>query len=158
LIFTGLGSLATARYAGARGRTLLTLFAILTGLVVFYQFGLRHVVDAFVGSSITTRFAIAVAVIAPLGVCLGAFMPIGLGAIAALTEHKAEFIAWGWAVNGFFSVISSILSTMLAMTVGFRVVLLSALVVYAIGIAMMARIPDGRAEVPAAERERRALA
>jgi hypothetical protein len=44
---------------------------------------------------------LAILLIAPLGICLGAFMPIGLRVIAELTEHKQELIAWAWAVNGF---------------------------------------------------------
>jgi hypothetical protein len=47
-------------------------------------------------------------------------------------------------VNGFFSVMSAFLSTIIAMSYGFRVVLLIALVVYVIGIAMMMRIPERR--------------
>jgi hypothetical protein len=142
LVFTGVGSFATTRYTGPRNGRLVTLLGGLAVLVVFYQFGLSHVIDLFVGSSLAVRFAVAVAVIAPLGFLLGAFMPIGLDAIAGVTEHKAEYIAWGWAVNGFFSVMSSILSTIIAMSYGFRVVLFIALVVYVIGIAMMMRIPE----------------
>lgn len=143
LMFTGLGSLATTRYEQGRDRLLLTLLVVLTMLIVFYQFGLSHVVDAFVGSALFVRFAIAVALIAPLGICLGAFMPIGLGELARVTEHKAEFIAWGWAVNGFFAVMSSILSTIVAMSYGFRAVLLVAMGVYYIGVIALMRIPNG---------------
>jgi hypothetical protein len=44
-------------------------------------------------------------------------------------------------VNGFFSVITSILSTILAMIFGFKVVLFLALAVYAIGVVTLARVP-----------------
>jgi hypothetical protein len=141
LIFTGLGSLATSVYGAPRNNTLIGLLAALTVLVLFYQFGLSSVVDRFVGAPIVTRFAIAVAVIAPLGLILGAFMPIGLGTIANVTDYKTEFVAWCWAVNGFFSVMSSILSTIIAMSYGFRVVLLAALLVYCVGVVFLIRIP-----------------
>ena len=37
-----------------------------------------------------------------------------------VTGTREEYVAWAWAVNGFFSVIGSVLTTMLAMTFGFR--------------------------------------
>ena len=48
---------------------------------------------------------------------------------------------WGWAVKGFFSVVSSVLATLLSMTIGFSAVMLAAVVVYAIGIASLISIP-----------------
>src|SRR4030095_3403903 len=50
-------------------------------------------------------------------------MPLGLGAVSALTGHGEEYVAWGWAVNGFASVIGSVLTTIIAMMFGFNVVL-----------------------------------
>jgi hypothetical protein len=44
-------------------------------------------------------------------------------------------------VNGFFSVITSILSTILAMMVGFKVVQFLALAVYVVGVTALARVP-----------------
>ena len=73
-------------------------------------------------------------VLAPLGLCLGMFMPLGLGAVARLTPLGPQYVAWGWAVNGFASVIGVVLSTILAMTFGFQVVLGFALVLYAIAV------------------------
>ncbi|HMC50333.1 MAG TPA: hypothetical protein VKH20_06770, partial [Solirubrobacterales bacterium] len=58
-----------------------------------------------------------------------------------LTPHGEEFVAWSWAVNGFFSVVSSVAATILSMTVGFNVVLLAAGAVYVIGIAAMLSVP-----------------
>ena len=68
-------------------------------------------------------------------------MPLGLTTVAALSRHSREYMAWAWAVNGFFSVMASILSTVLAMALGFKLVLLIALAFYAIGIASLTRVP-----------------
>ena len=142
LLFTGVGSLMTGRYGARRGRTLVVLFAALTVLMLFYQFGIGPIVQRWIGSPLAVRIAIAILCLAPLGVCLGAFMPIGLRTVAGVTEYQAEFVAWAWAVNGFFSVISSILATMLSMTFGFTVVLALAVVVYLAGILALTRIPE----------------
>ncbi len=141
LVFTGIGSLASARYQNHRNRSLGLLLVTVAVLVVFYQYGMPIVIDRFVGSPLSARIALAILMIAPLGLCLGGFMPLGLSTVAALTPHAREYVAWGWAVNGFFSVITSILSTILAMIVGFKVVLFLALVIYAVGVAAMARVP-----------------
>ena len=62
----------------------------------------------------------------------------------ALTSHAREYVAWGWAVNGFFSVASSVLATVLSMAFGFKVVLLFAGLVYTVGVLAFARIPEER--------------
>ncbi|MBI3767364.1 MAG: hypothetical protein HY271_02595 [Deltaproteobacteria bacterium] len=141
-VFTGLGSLASPRYTQDRMRALKFLLPSLVLLMLFYQFGLNWVVDRSIGANLAVRIGVAVACLAPLGVCLGAFMPLGLATVAATTDHKTEYIAWAWAVNGFFSVISSILATMLSMSLGFTILLLLAVVVYLIGAAALQAIPE----------------
>jgi len=134
LLFSGLGSLLSERYGTNPARSLRLLLAGLIGLAVFYQLALPMIIAIFAGQSFGLRVLVTIAVMAPLGLCLGAFMPIGLTTVARLTSHKREYVAWAWAVNGFFSVMASILSTILAMVFGFRIVLLIALAVYAVGV------------------------
>ena len=89
------------------------------------------------------RVIFAGAILTPLGLCLGMFMPLGLGRVAALTEHSEEYVAWGWAVNGFFSVIGSVLTTILSMAIGFRAVQFLALGAYAVAVVAFTRLPSG---------------
>ena len=77
---------------------------------------------------------------APLGFCLGMFMPLAITLVATDDEHSTEYVAWGWAINGFFSVIGSTLTTMVSMTYGFRAVLLSAVVLYLVVIVLLRRL------------------
>jgi predicted MFS family arabinose efflux permease len=72
------------------------------------------------------------------------FMPFGLAAVSRLTPHAEEYVAWGWAVNGFFSVIGSVLTTMLSMTFGFRSVQLGAVAMYAIAVMAYRQIDRRR--------------
>ena len=88
------------------------------------------------------RIVMAFAFLAPLGICLGAFMPMGLRTVSELGTHVDEYVAWGWAVNGFFSVIGSIASTILAMLVGFGWLLQIALAAYAIAAIALWRLPQ----------------
>jgi hypothetical protein len=133
LIFTGIGALVSAR-TGARRHALPVLLAAIAALTFFYQFGLPPLTDALLSQPLGLRVVVAFLVLAPLGLCLGTFMPLGLGAVARLTEHPREYVAWGWAVNGFASVVGAVLTTILAMSFGFKTVLFLALAAYAVAL------------------------
>jgi hypothetical protein len=141
LTATGIGSLASERYVERRDAALLWLGLALIVLVVFDARFLPRVVDVGVSWPFAARVALAIAALAPLGLCLGAFMPLGLRTVAATTPYAEEFVAWSWAVNGFFSVVSSVLATILAMAVGLERVMLLGLAVYLVGILALFSIP-----------------
>ena len=151
LVFTGLGALLSNRLAGRSERVMPVVFAVLVGLTIFYEFGLDGVMNGLLGQSLTMRIVVGLAVLAPLGLCLGMFMPLGLGVVNGLSDHPDEYVAWSWAVNGFFSVIGSVLSTILAMSIGFRSVQFIALGVYGFAVVMFLllrrRAPGPRAAV-----------
>jgi hypothetical protein len=99
-------------------------------------------VGHLVGLALPWRIVAAVATIVPLGFVLGAFMPLGLTRIAHLGPSTREYVAWAWAVNGFFSVISSVLSTILAMVIGFNAIMTTALCLYVVAVVALTRIPE----------------
>ena len=116
--------------------------AVLAALTLFYELALPSILDgSLLSTGLAVRVVFAGAILTPLGLCLGMFMPLGLGRIASLTEHGEEYVAWGWAVNGFFSVIGSVLTTILSMAVGFRAVQFAALGAYAIAVVAFMRLP-----------------
>jgi hypothetical protein len=143
LVSTGAGSFLSERYGADRNRAFAGLVTALIALVVFYRFGLGPLVDVGVGWPFALRVVLTVLVLLPLGVCLGAFMPIGLRAVSGLTEHHEQYVAWCWAVNGFCSVVASVLATILAMTVGFNAVMLIGLAIYLVGVTAFLRVPSG---------------
>jgi MFS family permease len=141
LVFGGIGSFLSGRYQGGRTRVLLGLLAAVALTTLGYQIAIPFVVSHWIGLPLPVRGLIATLLIAPVGLTLGAFMPIGLRTVAEQTEHRREFVAWAWAVNGFLSVIGSMLSIILAMILGFHTLMMLAVLVYAAGIAMLSRIP-----------------
>jgi hypothetical protein len=152
LVFTGLGSLASTRLA-ERGTALIgPVFGAIVALTLFYQVGLGVVTDLLLGTPLLVRAATAVVMMAPLGFVLGLFMPLGLSALASSTPHSETYVAWGWAVNGFFSVIGSVLTTILSMTFGFRIVLLLGLAAYAVAAWLLSSLLRGRGAQPSAAR------
>ena len=142
LLFSAIGSLVSIRYAKNRRRAVWRLFDVLAVLTVFHAFGLPSLVEALIGTPLALRVVVVVLVIAPLGLCLGAFMPMGIRAVAAISPQAEVTVAWAWAVNGFFSVISSVLTTVLSMAWGFSVVLFLGLAVYAVAAAVLQSLPE----------------
>ena len=144
LLSTGVGALFSRRFADRARSAVPILLAILAALTLFYEVALPSILDGgLLSTGLAVRILSAGAILTPLGLCLGMFMPLGLGRVASLTEHGEEYVAWGWAVNGFFSVIGSVLTTILSMAVGFRVVQLAALGAYAIAVVAFTRLPAG---------------
>jgi hypothetical protein len=142
LVSTGIGALVSRRFEGSARTTLPIILAVLAGLTLFYEFALPSILDgALLSTGLSVRIGFTVVVLAPLGLCLGMFMPIGLDRVASLTVHREEYVAWAWAVNGFFAVIGSVLTTILSMALGFRTVQFAALAIYVIAVAAFSRLP-----------------
>ena len=145
LVFTGLGALWSERRRGAVRRTALLALVALAALTVLYLVGLPALTEALLETPLLVRVAVTFLVLAPLGICLGLFMPLGLASVAALSSHAREYVAWAWAVNGFASVVGATLTTVVAMTFGFRVVLVVALVTYAVAVTALRSLSPGAA-------------
>ncbi len=152
LVFTGIGALISKRLAGRRW-LMPVILAVLVVITIFYEMGLDNLTDSLLDESLAVRVIVSLIVLAPLGLCLGMFMPLGLSLVAKMSAHADEYIAWSWAVNGFFSVIGSVLTTILSMSFGFSTVQYLALVVYAIAALAYTRLVTiaKRAPAPAEE-------
>jgi hypothetical protein len=146
LVFTGLGALLSQVVVNRR-RAIPRLLGAVAALCLFYLLGLTPLTNALFDLPLVGRIIIAFAVLAPLGICLGMFMPIGLGEIAQRGSFPREYVAWGWAVNGFASVVGSVLATILSMSFGFDFVLLMGLAAYLVAAgAWIALTRDHRAK------------
>jgi hypothetical protein len=115
------------------------------------------VTDAVLAWSEPLRIGLVFLLLFPVGLLLGMFLPTGIDrarAMAAEADVDAgRLVAWCWAVNGFFSVLGSVATTMLSMTIGFDRTLIVGLCCYVVATAVMAaRRPSGSPERPAAAR------
>ncbi|HEX7167310.1 MAG TPA: class I SAM-dependent methyltransferase [Acidimicrobiales bacterium] len=144
LLSTGFGALASERFGGRASRVVVFVGAAVAAIAAFSLFVVPSMTAAMLGSPLWLRVIVAVAIVAPLGVCLGMFMPLGLRTVAAMDVHPREYVAWSWAVNGFASVVGATLTTVVAMTFGFRVVLVLAVGVYAVAIAALRSLDSPR--------------
>jgi predicted membrane-bound spermidine synthase len=136
LISAGLGSLIF-QYLFREGREkswLLTIFGILSGLVLVEMFITPHVLNAFLGLSMIQRFVISGLTIAPLGFIMGMPFPFALRVIG---KRFPEAIPWGWGLNAYMTVVGSILCVIFALTIGFRMNFLIALAIYCTGFVSL---------------------
>jgi hypothetical protein len=141
LVSTGIGSLLTDRLCAGWKRALPVYVAALLVLVAFYEVALSTIVTHGIGWPFAMRVVTTAVLLAPLGLCLGAFMPLGLRAIADVTVHREEYVAWAWATNGFFAVVSSVLATVLSMTLGLWWVMVCGAAAYLVGAASLWALP-----------------
>lgn len=140
LVTAGLGSLASERLADQVPRTARWLALAVVVLAAAYALGLDVVTPTLLVWPLGWRIAAAIALTAPLGLVLGTFLPLGVQCVARKGGDAGSMVAWAWATNGFFSVIGSVATTILAMSVGFRVVFAMAAVVYLAAAALLTRL------------------
>jgi ABC-type Mn2+/Zn2+ transport system permease subunit len=77
-------------------------------------------------------------------------MPLPAG-IAMLGAQRPEHLAWAWAINGATSVLGSVVAMLIALTVGFKIVVLTGAACYLVALALSAVVrlissTPGRAE------------
>ena len=131
LVFSGVGSLLTSRTRDPRGGVSLAL-SLAVAWIALSAVALEPLLRLGVGWPFALRLAVTFAVIAPLGVALGAAMPFGLQRFRAL--HPTS-VAYAWGVNGVASVLASVLGVAIAVNFGFVAASLAGLACYAFALA-----------------------
>ena len=133
LLFAGLGSALSERLAQRvpwpTVSPVTIAVAAIAVLALFYVKLLPVVFAAFIGFPDVARIALSLALIAPLAFFMGMPFPMGL---KRLSRSAAGFVPRAWGINGFASVVSAVLATLLAIEFGFNAVIVLALVLYAI--------------------------
>ena len=94
--------------------------ALLILLIVLYPLLLRPVTDLALGQPEWARILLTILIIAPLGYLMG--LPFA-GGLQVVESNEPGLVPWAWAINGSFSVISSVLAVMVALSWGFSAVL-----------------------------------
>ena len=148
LVFAGLGAGAvprlTARLAGARISVLELAIACIAALAVGYIVALPPLFRALMPLGDPLKIAISLLLIAPLAFWMGMPFPLVL---ARVRTHMPDLVPWAWGINGCASVLSAILATLLAINLGFTIVVLIAAGLYVIA-AVTVRAPLGISGTP----------
>ncbi len=150
LTFSGIGSFLTGKLAPPGTDTRRVLRFVIPGLallVLAYMLALPPLFRAALGWDLLPRVLLSVVFLAPLGLLMGMPFPLGIRLVAATNE---PLVPWAWGVNGCASVLGSILSVMLAQSLGFTAVLGITLAVYLIGLAALMTLRTGMQPAPSA--------
>ncbi len=140
LVFAGVGSAVSTKVARTPGLDARRAIGLAVGCIVAialcYLLVLPLLFERLIGDPDPVRIAVSVALIAPLAVCMGMPFPLGLGRIA---DTAPDFVPWAWGINGFASVASAVLATLLAIRFGFSAVILLALMMYLASVQLAPR-------------------
>jgi hypothetical protein len=136
LIATAIGNRLSGGLRRWRGRVVPATVGLLVLLASVYVAVSDSLTETALAWPHWARIALVVALLFPIGLLLGVFLPSGMDAVVeASTENawdQGRIVAWSWAVNGFFSVLGASLTTIVSMTWGFDRAVLAGLVLYAV--------------------------
>jgi spermidine synthase len=127
LICSGIGSYFSSRFRTSP--TVLWRIVSLAGaFIVVYSIVLTPLLYSSISLQLTTKVALTVLLIAPSAFVMGMPFPLGL---RFLSERNEAQIPWAWGINGCMSVVSTALATLLAVEIGFLIVMICAAGMYA---------------------------
>ena len=125
LVCSGLGSVWSDRLSAERAWWIV---GGLAALLVLYGMIMLSLVHRLQPAPLPLRALAAMTLLAPLAFLMGTPFPLGLRSLAGA---RVESVAWGWAANGFASVVATPLAALIALESGSRVLLLAAAAAYA---------------------------
>jgi hypothetical protein len=125
LIFSGMGSFFSSRFAAAPHRGVWLACIIVTAWATILLLALPAAMLAGDGLPYLLRCGLVILAIAPVSVALGLPFPLGLGEVA-----EGSFLPWAWGLNGAFSVVATPLANLIARNFGFHTVLAAAVFMY----------------------------
>ncbi|MGZ8496641.1 MAG: SAM-dependent methyltransferase, partial [Candidatus Binatia bacterium] len=140
LVFAGLGSGAARAFALRVGGDRLAARIAVAGIAVLAAAHLLLLGNLFkhlTALPLLLKLPISILAIAPLAFCMGMPFPLGLGRIQS---DVPPLLPWAWGINGCASVVSAILASLLALHLGFTMVLLIAVALYALAALMYPQV------------------
>jgi SAM-dependent methyltransferase len=148
LVFAGVGSAFSGRFAqGTKDSkwSPVTLAAVaIAAIAALYLFLLPFLFDRLSGLADPLKIGWSLLLIAPLAFFMGMPFPIGLGRVAV---GAPAFVPWAWGINGFASVVSASLATLLAVEFGFTAVIVLAILLYCAAALAIHGWPDELAAI-----------
>ncbi|MHC4623550.1 MAG: spermine/spermidine synthase domain-containing protein [Planctomycetota bacterium] len=137
LLFSGFGSLVSQRLSA---RALRIIWTSVSAVVIIGAAEISLMNASFewlVGFSRTTRIVLGLGIIAPPAFFMGMPFPTGL---RQLHTRGGALVPWAWGVNGFASVTGAVLGTLLAISVGFTALAVTALGCYLLATTVSKRM------------------
>ncbi len=137
---SGLGAMASTRWPPRRQVALAAL--AVAAMVVSYELALDRIVSTLLPLPWLWRALCLAALVFPLGFAMGMPFPVGLRRAA---RAGPTLVTWGLGINGFCGTLGSLLAVPLAMLIGFRAVMVTAVGVYAVAALVFWVTPSATA-------------
>lgn len=138
LIFSGIGSMLSEKLLKKFKSNPFYIFAFISLYTILIALLNPIIFNALVRADIMWRIIISVALIAPLAFAMGMPFPYGIKLINYDNVNINRYLtAYSWGINGFFSVLGSILVVMLSMTFGFRIVFILSALIYGLAALLI---------------------
>ena len=137
LICTGIGSFLAGLFNVEPRRAISVIVPLIVVALVVTAFATPLVFSLALGWPLPFRILLAIMILAPLGVLLGMPFPTGLRLVS---QETPALLPWGWGVNGFFTVIGTVVALILGMAWGFKVVLVVGGCSYMMALGAMAKL------------------
>lgn len=131
LMFGGIGSMLTEKFGHAqlRRNTKVALVLVIAGILLTAWIA-PSLLKTMAAQSRVARFSASIALIAPLALFMGMIYPLGVREL--ILSKRSEQVPWMWGINGISGVIGSVLGMLLAMSISYTAVLLTAAMAYSL--------------------------
>jgi len=137
LVYSGIGSLLAGRISKVTSRHIWGCISCIGVMIIVFSTLDWWLQDVLAGLSLWIRMFVCSSLIFPLAIPMGIPFPSGL---TELKGRGEEIIPWAWGINGFFSVMGSSATVLVAIGWGFRSVLFAALTLYILSAVMFIRL------------------
>jgi hypothetical protein len=138
LLSSGAGSYFSSRFKSNRlimQRILIGIFLIL----IINIFFLSDILNNLIVLPATFKVTLSILIVAMPAFLMGMPFPLGIKALVKIGESS---IPWAWGINGCMSVIGAAMASLIAVELGFKMVMLMAACAYAISMLAMIIYPE----------------
>lgn len=129
LVFSGAGSYTANAYLKEPRKGIAWAGAVISLWIILALIFLDRLLLDLLGLPFVVKCIVVLIILMPLSFALGFPFPLGL---YLFRGERSHFLPWAWSLNGAFSVISTPLANLLAVGFGYRVVLMSSLLLYVV--------------------------
>ena len=135
LLASGSGSYLSQRAAAHPLRLMARVTPVLAAYIVILALVLDAAMLHFMGLGLPGRAAVAIALVSPLGLLMGAPFPAGMRHVES---NRAELKPWAWGINACATVVGTTSCMLLVSAYGFRSALFTGAAVYVVGWLVLA--------------------
>jgi len=138
LVFSGLGSYASGRFASRAGSTMIVVCSSLAVVLFLYAFSLDRLFELAGSWPYAARILFCLLLLFPPAFLMG--FPFAIGMVTLSRLQKERFFVWAWGINGSFSVAGSVLAPVIAVSFGLSTVIVISALLYLVALPSFFRL------------------